>query len=81
MSINKAYLKQENLILRRLLWLGHGSCEFGALFRENGEMQCLQCRIDFKRMDAGTISKRLLEIALKRWSTAADSPRHDPANP
>lgn len=35
-------------ILRRLLWLRHG-CAHAALYGDDGEMQCANCRIDFKR--------------------------------
>ncbi len=36
----------ENLTLRKLLWLHHGHA---ALYGDDGEMQCQQCPLDFKR--------------------------------
>ena len=44
--------KQENMGLRRLLWLHHG-CSVVGLYGDDGEMQCAQSLkhiIDFKRM-------------------------------
>jgi hypothetical protein len=40
--------------LRRLLWLRHG-CKFAALYGDDGEMQCAECGVDFKRMTAEQI--------------------------
>lgn len=49
-------LAKENKTLRSLLWLRHG-CESSAKYGDDGEMQCNQCGIDFKRMLASDISK------------------------
>lgn len=49
-------------ILRRLLWLRHG-CPTSALYADDNEMQCGQCKIDFKRDSAEEIQKRFLNIA------------------
>lgn len=51
----------ENLLLRKLLWLRHG-CPFRALYGDDGEMQCHNCCIDFKRDSAEKIEARFLEI-------------------
>jgi hypothetical protein len=42
-------LIDQHLALRKLLWLRHG-CEPGALYGDDGEMQCGKCLVDFKRM-------------------------------
>lgn len=34
--------------LRKVLWLNHG-CDIGALYGDDGEMQCGRCIIDFLR--------------------------------
>jgi len=40
--------------LRRLLWLKHG-CPQSALYGDDGEMQCNQCGVDFKRLSVQDI--------------------------
>jgi hypothetical protein len=37
---------EENIELRKLLWLNHGHFQ---LYRDDGEMQCHECGLDFKR--------------------------------
>ena len=54
-------LENENKTLRKLLWLRHG-CPFHALYGDDGEMQCHNCGIDFKRTSAETIEERFVEI-------------------
>lgn len=44
---HKNVAKQE-LGWRKMLWLSHG-CPFEALYGDDGEMHCVECRIDFKR--------------------------------
>lgn len=46
-------LEQENKLLRRLLWNNHGH---RGLYGDDGEMQCSECGIDFKRMKAVSIA-------------------------
>lgn len=41
-------LKKELDQIRRLLWLRHG-CPLSVLYGDDGEMQCSNCSIDFKR--------------------------------
>ncbi|MBT6050462.1 MAG: hypothetical protein HOG49_26990 [Candidatus Scalindua sp.] len=38
----------ENKELRELLWINHGH-DFHALYGDDGEMQCAECHVDFKR--------------------------------
>lgn len=49
-------LHNENLILRKLLWLNHGCY---ALYGDDGEMQCGQCIMDFKRDSIERIEEQL----------------------
>ena len=51
----------EEQLLRKLLWVRHG-CPFPALYGDDGEMQCHNCGIDFKRMAAKDIERRFIEI-------------------
>jgi hypothetical protein len=46
------------LKLRQLLWLNHGCI---SLYGDDGEMQCGQCGIDFKRDPVDLIERRLME--------------------
>ena len=50
--------KEENIKLRRLLWLNHG-CGLVMLYHDDGEMQCHSCQIDFKRDSIEVIKKCL----------------------
>jgi len=54
-------MSEEEQILRKLLWVRHG-CPFPALYGDDGEMQCNNCMIDFKRMAAKDIERRFIEI-------------------
>lgn len=45
--------------LRRLLWLNHG-CPIGAIYADDGEMQCGMCGVDFRRDATVTISAKWL---------------------
>jgi len=53
-------LTEENKKLRELLWFRHG-CTI--LYRDDGEMQCSNCQIDFLRDSPEIIVKRWLNIA------------------
>jgi len=55
---------QENILLRRLLWLHHG-CHFSALYGDDGEMQCHACRVDFLRDPVDKIRQVLINRALE----------------
>jgi len=50
--------------LRKLLWLRHG-CPISVLYVDDGEMQCSECGIDFKRDDAELIEQKWTEQSLK----------------
>ena len=49
-------LIEENKELRELLWLRHG-CSFFQLYGDDGEMQCRNCMLDFKRDNIEKISR------------------------
>jgi len=48
------FLRAENKLLRKLLWLRHG-CPVHILYGDDGEIQCGKCLIDFKRSPAEEI--------------------------
>lgn len=58
-------LRAENARLRELLWLRHG-CEVTALYGDDGERSCGDCRIDFKRMTPAEIEARLIALGKAR---------------
>lgn len=53
----------EERLLRQLLWLNHGHV---GLYGDDGEMQCHECGIDFKRLPAAEIRDRIRDRALTR---------------
>jgi len=59
----------ENMLLRKLLWLRHG-CPPHGLYGDDGEMQCSACGIDFKRASAKYIERRFLEINQPKMAKA-----------
>lgn len=61
----------EMLELRRGWWLSHG-CSGVALYGDDGEMQCHDCRIDFRRY-----APREIEIGIKNARLLARSPLPD----
>lgn len=61
-EIRVSFLQDENKILRELLWLRHG-CR--GIYGDDGERQCGQCMIDFKRDAAAKIQDRFEKIGLK----------------
>lgn len=56
-------LKAEERLLRELLWLNHGHV---SLYGDDGEMQCGECGIDFKRLPATEIQAAFRCRALTR---------------
>ena len=62
-------LKAEVERFRKLLWIRHG-CDFLSLYGDDGEMQCNQCMIDFKRMSAEDIEDKWMTDNLKAWEEA-----------
>ncbi len=58
-------LLAENRELRELLWARHG-CRFPALYGDDGERQCSECRIDFMRDEPALIEQRFHEIGLRK---------------
>ena len=51
--------------LRRELWMNHG-CPFAALYGDDGEMQCGQCLVDFKRMPIADLVQKIADQRLTR---------------
>lgn len=51
-------MEDENIVLRRLLWLNHGCVD---LYGDDGEMQCSKCMIDFKRDSVKAIEDKLID--------------------
>ncbi len=58
-------MKKDELKLRELLWIRHG-CQIDASYSDDGEMQCGNCCIDFKRDSIDKIEKTLAYMYLKR---------------
>jgi len=58
--------KLDNETLRRLLWISHG-CPFPALYGDDGEMQCHQCCLDFKRDSVQRIDERFTTKGMERY--------------
>lgn len=57
MPLEKQELTNSNeMILRKLLWLNHGHDN---LYGDDGEMQCAECCLDFKRDSVDIIQLRL----------------------
>lgn len=56
----------EDTALRRMLWLRHG-CSTAALYGDDGEMSCNECRVDFKRMNPLLIEKLLQQASNKKF--------------
>ncbi len=54
---------EDEIILRRMLWLRHG-CALSALYGDDGEMQCSECRIDFLRDAPQAIHNQLYALAI-----------------
>jgi hypothetical protein len=54
---------EDDLALRRLLWLAHG-CQ--GLYGDDGELQCGACMVDFKRDSVAEIERVLRERGLRK---------------
>ena len=59
----RAATLKEITTLRRLLWLNHGH---GNLYGDDGEMQCAECRLDYKRDNIELIEKHFNDMEIKR---------------
>lgn len=67
----EADLERDNAELRRLLWLRHDPKHTAILYGDDGEMQCGECLLDFKRMSPKEIEQRFVALG------ASDlTPRH-----
>jgi hypothetical protein len=62
-------LRSDNQILRKMLWFRHG-CPSGALYGDDGEMQCAKCFIDFKRLPVEDIRQRFQDIGVAKLAKA-----------
>lgn len=56
-------MSDDELTLRRMLWLRHGCL---GLYGDDGEMQCGTCMIDFKRMEPALIEARFRDIGMQK---------------
>ena len=65
-------IKEENMSLRKLLWLNHG-CGFGALYGDDGEMQCHRCMLDFKRDSIEKIGRTFERSRIRQYQTIEDT--------
>ncbi len=62
--------QEQEMILREMVWLNHG-CSSGALYGDDGEMQCNKCMIDFKRMAPSQIMEIRTQINIKKLKSAS----------
>lgn len=56
-------LEEENKKLRELLWLNHGH---NGLYGDDGEMQCNECILDFKRLPVEFIEQAFREEGMRK---------------
>jgi hypothetical protein len=64
----EARMKELEMKLRTRLWLGHGCT--AALYGDDGEMQCGEHGLDFKRMPLAELEQHVEAIQLKRIAAA-----------
>ena len=50
--------RKENYELRSFICMNHG-CSFGAIYYDDGELHCNECKIDFKRLPIAKIAELL----------------------
>lgn len=75
-----ARLRGEEALWRKLLWLRHHATTAG-LYGDDGEMQCGQCMIDFKRNAPSQIEARFWQInkpILDAARSALSAPAEEP---
>lgn len=65
---------QENALLRKLLWLRHDADHAAGLYGDDGEMQCGQCLIDFKRLPAEDIDRAWQDAGKQKLINAIGVP-------
>jgi hypothetical protein len=70
-------MTENEIILRRLLWIRHG-CPSEALYGDDGEMQCAACPMDFKRMSAHEIDRRWFEAGLRKIAEVTHDAEEQP---
>ena len=58
--------------LRHTWWLNHG--HFGALYGDDGEMQCSICPADYKRDSLESLRMKMTAVATARWGQALATP-------
>ena len=59
-------LRNENMLLRKMLWLRHG-CTIVGLYGDDREMQCNHCMIDFKETSAEGIQQQWQNNAIRAY--------------
>jgi len=77
-AVKMTALEMENQQLRELLWLNHG-CGITALYGDDGELQCCQCVVDFKRWSVSEILKVWRTQVRRTAALAAQAPSVSPA--
>ena len=68
-------LKEENLELRKIWWMYHGD-HYGALYGDDGELQCSKCMIDFKRDSMDEIRDKISKVnkdILDLWNSIGEN--------
>ena len=58
-------MEEDVAILRKFMWVNHG-CSPHALYGDDGEMQCGNCLLDFKRMPIKELNKSIVKERIKR---------------
>ena len=58
-------MEEDVVILRKFMWVNHG-CSPHALYGDDGEMQCGNCLLDFKRMPIKELNKSIVKERIKR---------------
>lgn len=67
--------------IRKALWLNHG-CSGAALYGDDGELQCNNCMLDFRRMDRDELVLAVMEkvkARLAKLTTALEDIRESSA--
>jgi len=57
-KLKRSFLRDENTILRRLLWINHGHT---GMYGDDGEMQCGECLSEYGFWDWKRTSAREIE--------------------
>lgn len=69
-------MSNDDLEIRRLLWWHHG-CPQSSLYGDDGEMQCLECLLDFRRAAPADIEAALSHTRQRRANADVDALRRE----